>query len=131
MQGLLSTISLKAGMEQELSFPIVDWVSKQGESEYCQPGDEKVYQLKAHLGNQSYIEIVDSENEPQLISILEINKGVPALHLSPDSGDNLLHIHRAQGGFTLVPDNSEIRFTTPIPDRHTYNERHALLLKDD
>ncbi|MFV1269825.1 hypothetical protein QMK95_29340, partial [Klebsiella pneumoniae] len=62
--------------------------------------------------------------------LLEINHGVPALHLNGSGGDTLLHVHAAQGGLVLTPDSSGVLFQRAGCDRYAYRDQNSLLVKE-
>ena len=87
------------------------------------------FKADIRIGNQTAIEIIDAGGEPIMGFMLEINKGVPALHIDTDGGDAVLHIHKAQGGLVLCPDGVDQRFESAIMDEFSYNDYRALLIK--
>lgn len=93
------------------------------------PGDDVRYQLHYQLGNQTYLRINDTEDKTQLDLILEINHGVPAIHISDQADGALLHIHRAQDGLVLTPDSQENAFKISSLDRYSYNDSNSLTIK--
>ena len=72
---------------------------------------------------------VDETGEPCLGVLLEINHGVPALHLNVAGGDTILHIHAAQGGLVMTPDHSGIQIDCAEPDRYAYHDGTSLLVR--
>ncbi|EPF4936461.1 hypothetical protein ACSSGM_005488, partial [Klebsiella pneumoniae] len=62
--------------------------------------------------------------------LLEINHGVPALHLNVSGGDTLLHVHAAQGELVLTPDSSGVLFQRVECDRYAYRDQNSLLVKE-
>lgn len=94
-----------------------------------QPGDDREYSLNYRLGNQNYLRISNTHDETVLDLMLEINHGVPALHISDQNSDALLHIHRANGGLVLTPDNQDNNFLTSTVDRFSYNQGRSITIK--
>jgi len=58
--------------------------------------------------------------------ILEVNKGVPALHVG-DGFESNLHLHLAHGGVVIAPGASGTGFLAAPQDRYSYEERGARL----
>ncbi len=88
---------------------MTDWRIPEGEP-VCHEADSRIYTATYHLDNQTSIEVADDTGQLCLSVLLEINHGVPALHLNVSGGDKLLHVHAAQGGLVLTPDSSGVRF---------------------
>ena len=103
-----------------------DWRIDVGEEAVGEvvPDDERqVYQVTVQVGNQTAIEIVDAQGEPSLGVMIEINHGVPAVHIDADGSDSLVHIHKAQGGIVLTPES---KFQQAEVDKFAYNETNSL-----
>ncbi|MEB5808706.1 hypothetical protein [Klebsiella pneumoniae] len=90
----------------------------------------RIYTATYHLDNQTSIEVADDTGQLCLGVLLEINHGVPALHLNVSGGDKLLHVHAAQGGLVLTPDSSGVRFQGAECDRYAYRDQNSLLVKE-
>lgn len=114
--------------ENEVSLPMVDWRIPEGEP-VEDPEDKKQYRMVARLGNQNFIEILDEKGEPRFGLVLEINNGVPAMHIDTDGGDTLLHIHAVHGGLVLTPDCDQMRFEEAPQDRYCYDSENAMLIR--
>lgn len=87
------------------------------------------YNTELTIGNQIYVEITEENGEPCMGFILEINHGVPALHIDVDGGNCIVHIHKTKEGILLTPDYSEAIFETPEMSKLSYNDPRTLLIK--
>ncbi|MNF13992.1 hypothetical protein D3C80_2160330 [compost metagenome] len=58
--------------------------------------------------------------------MLEVNQGVPALHIS-DGQNCALHLHAAHGGIVITPDASDGRFDDAPVDRFSYQQKAMLI----
>ncbi|MFV7771690.1 hypothetical protein [Shewanella marisflavi] len=108
--------------------PMVDWRFA-GNALHLEPVRESYkndYTVEVQFGNQIALEIKQSDGEPALGMLIEINHGTPAVHIDID-GDDLLHIHKGQGGLVLTPDES--RFEQAAMDELSYNNPNSLLIK--
>ena len=57
----------------------------------------------------------DSETQPAINVYFEVNKGVPAIHVSAtEFGDNNLHIHSADDGLYVTPEQLEEIIEAPV-----------------
>ncbi|HHT5706068.1 hypothetical protein ABLV51_19725 [Klebsiella sp. GB_Kp051] len=128
IQGILSNAGLTLGIEQQLQLQMVDWRIAE-DSELLLEDDGRPYTATLHIANQTSLELVDSAGESSFGLRLEINHGVPALHLNVAGGDNLLHIHVAQGGLILTPDHSGVQIGSAEPDRYAYYDNASLLVR--
>jgi hypothetical protein len=128
IQALLSNSALAQGHRQSLTSKMVDWRVTE-DSDLEAEGDDRPYSLCASIGNQSCLEIMDEHGDPRVGIMVEINQGVPAFHIDIDGGDTLLHMHVAQGGLVITPEDSRARFESAAVDRFTYQENGSLLLR--
>ncbi|SUY92843.1 Uncharacterised protein [Buttiauxella agrestis] len=94
-----------------------DWLHTQEE---C-PG----YTFTFTSGNQPAIEL-SRDGETALGLLIEINNGVPALHIDT-GGDTLLHIHAAHGGLVLSPDSPHMQYRQSPVDLFSYGHEALLL----
>ena len=110
------------------AFDAVDWqLIESGEVD--EPGDEQVYSVNMTLGNQSHIDILDASGESRLALTIEIDRGVPAIHLAKDD-DHLVHIHAAHDGLVVTPGSDLNRLDEPAPcDRYSYFDSNSLLIR--
>lgn len=129
LQAMLSNTALGLGEDQRLNFKMVDWRVREREAVVA--GDEHPYHVTAYIGNQCYFEFLDHHDEPVFGLTMEINNGVPALHIDMDGGDAMLHIHKAHNGLVLTPDNHHICFHSAPVDRYGYESRNALIVLND
>lgn len=128
LQGLLSNAGLSNGKPQTLDFSMVDWRVPEN-TDLEEIGDDRCYSVTAYIGNQCALEFLDDKGEPRLGLMLEINHGVPALHIDVDGGDALLHIHATNGGLVLTPDNYSSRFQSAELNRFSYNDKSSVLIR--
>jgi hypothetical protein len=128
LQGLLSNKALADGQSQTLEFSMTDWrVSERTDVEV--DGDEKPYKVSASIGNQSSLEFMDENGDPCFGLMIEINHGVPALHIDIDGGSSTLHIHAANGGLVLTPDSLDKRFEQAEINRFSYDNKNSLFIQ--
>lgn len=106
----------------------MDWrISEQVEK--AQIGDDRQYTVNVNLSNQSRFDIFDNKGEPCFGMIVEINHGVPAVHLDIDGGDSTLHIHAVNGGLVLTPDEKDRIFESAEINRYSYNDQSSLFIR--
>lgn len=130
LQSLLATIALAEDSAHSVAIELdmVDWrIADMLPLE--QPGDDRRYRLRAELGNQSSLSFYDGGEEPCFSVMIEINRGVPALHIDPDGQEATLHIHGAQEGLVLTPSYMEARFEPAEIDRFSYSDTGSLVLR--
>ncbi|HCX5853880.1 TPA: hypothetical protein ACGGE1_004717 [Klebsiella pneumoniae] len=129
----LQTLLIVAAQKESVGTPVIkrmtDWRIPEGEP-VCHEADSRIYTATYHLDNQTSIEVADDTGQLCLGVLLEINHGVPALHLNVSGGDTLLHVHAAQGGLVLTPDSSGVRFQRAECDRYAYSDQNSLLVKE-
>lgn len=125
LQSLLANKGLAEGITQVFTFPLKDWrVASQVPLEH--PDDDLLYKAVCHLGNQSTFEVMNSDGDPCFGAVVEIDKGVPAIHV--DAGaDAFLHIHLTPEGFIVTADDDKQRIQYATPSRHTYQGSRSLL----
>lgn len=128
LQGLLSNAGLSDGKPQTLHYQMVDWRISEG-TEVEESGDERSYSVVASIGNQSCLEFMDENGDPCFGLMIEINHGVPAVHIDIDGGDSTLHIHATNGGLVLTPDDLGARFEQAEMNRFSYNDRASLFIR--
>ncbi|EJU19103.1 MULTISPECIES: hypothetical protein [Enterobacterales] len=130
----LQTLLIVAARKESAGAPVLkrmtDWRIPEGEP-VCHEADRKTYTAIFHLDNQTSVELVDEAGQHCLGVLLEINHGVPALHLKASGGDVLLHIHAAQGGLVITPDNPDVKVGRAELDRYAYEDKSSLLVKTD
>lgn len=127
LQGLLCNAALSEGNTQTLQFKMMDW--RVTEEVAFEKADDRQYLVKASIGNQASLELLSDEGEPCFGLMIEINHGVPAVHIDIDGGDAILHIHAAQGGLVLTPDDAGSRFEQAELDRYSYNDKNSLVIR--
>lgn len=88
---------------------MTDWRIPEGEH-VCHEADCRIHTATYHLDNQTSIEVADDTGQLCLGVLLEIDHGVPALHLKVAGGDTLLHLYAAHGGLVLAPRSIGILF---------------------
>lgn len=111
-----------------VSFEAVDWMIAEGEGVEDE-ADAQTYTVDATLGNQTYIDVVNERGDVAMGVIIEIDRGVPTLHLSKDGQEQLVHIHAAHDGIVLARDSEQVLATTAPFDRHAYFDKSAFLFK--
>ncbi len=128
LQGLLSNAGLSRGEFQVLHYQMVDWRLHDDEDvEQC--GDERPYLVAASIGNESRLNFTDQHGEPCVGVMIEINHGVPAVHIDINGGDSVLHIHAVDGGLVLTPDDPSARFEPASMSRYSYNDKASLFIR--
>lgn len=128
LQSLLSNLGIADGLSQQLKFEMQDWRVSEGVA-VERPGDDRHHYVTANLGGQSCLEFVDENNDPSLGVMVEINHGVPAIHIDVNGGDTVLHIHAAQGGLVLTPNSPDHHFTPAELDRFSYEDDGSLAIR--
>lgn len=128
LQGLLSNAALTDNMPQRFHCKMVDWRIPEGVN-VDEPGDQRAYSMNVSVGNQSFIEIMNQDGDPCFGLAIEINHGVPAIHIDLDGGDSLLHIHAVNGGLVLTPDDAGTRFQQADINRFSYNDSCSLFIQ--
>ncbi len=123
--------SASAATPEPIRLTMRDWRIEEDATEDMQPGDDAEFQIEFSPGNQSYLQITDANNEPVMGMIIEINNGVPALHISMNGDCNLLHAHVINESIVLTPDHHRDRFQTVAPDRYNYFSTNAMELRND
>ncbi|EHB0494735.1 hypothetical protein ACSHM0_001840 [Escherichia coli] len=78
------------------------------------------YQVNISADQNLQFEVVDVSGTACFGLILEIDRGVPTLHIDTGS-DSLLHIHAAHNGLVLIPDSPSHGFENAPVDRFSYN----------
>lgn len=112
-----------------IDYQMVDWRVSDG----CvieEPNDALPYNVKADIGNQTTIEFSDHNGEPRFDVFIEVNNGVPALHLGLNGGDVLLHVHALRDGIVLTPDHDKNRFEQAEINRYSYNDQKSLFIRE-
>jgi hypothetical protein len=122
------SIKSKISDRVTISMDMKDWRIDEGDFDSMESSDSTKYKLECDLGNQSYINITDESGNARLELVIEINNGVPALHLAPSNDENLLHIHACDNAFILTPEDSKGRFYPSEVNRYTYNCDNALVI---
>lgn len=110
------------------TFPMVDWRTLEGEP-LEEAADDQTYTIEARLGNQPSLEFFDAKGESCFGLMIEINEGVPAVHVSSVDGASTLHIHAAQDGLVLTPEDKHTGFKQAEMDRHSYKDPRSLVIR--
>lgn len=123
--GLLVNKAIEQGVQPRLHFDLKDWDS--GTSD-----DEATHSLTMLVGaaNQpAWLIIVNKETGEGMEVAIEINKGVPALHIG--NNDQMhMHVHRlSENNFTLTPDNKHCTFDKPDAGECPYNDSRTIALR--
>jgi len=81
-------------------------------------------------GVQGFDVSISSEGQPSLNVYFEINKGVPAMHITKDPcGDMDLHIHSGSDGYYICPENGENHFEKNNDSSLNFGANNALFLE--
>jgi hypothetical protein len=94
-------------------------------------GDQSDYFLSYNIANQSFLDVFDSKNKSVLGVTLEINNGVPTVHLSTGGDNMLLHIHCVDNKLILTPEDRKSCFGTAESNSYSYNYTNALVLSHE
>lgn len=116
----------KSDLPVHIAHPIIDWRAHEG-MDTEEAGDERPYQFSFHSGNQPCLIFSDTNGDEILGVGVEINHGVPALHLDI-CGDSFLHIHADGERLVLAPGDDRKTFTRAKPDRFSGGLSNALEL---
>lgn len=76
-------------MRHRYAFSLVDWRVVE-DTELDEKGDDKPILVTIQLGNQPSLEFLDADNNSLMGVLMEIDKGVPTLHVDL-GGDSVLH----------------------------------------
>lgn len=124
LRGLMINEALVLATEpQPLEWAMRDWRSDDGYSQ--PPSSDEPYFVDATLGNQSHFSITNNCGEPKLSLCVEVNHGVPAVHIGFED-DLELHVHLAQGGLVLTPGDNSLKFEEAEADQFAYCSTEAL-----
>lgn len=105
---------------------VYDWMFRES-PEDCSAEDAAPFQMTARL-NADQPQFSFKRNGFVVADVfIEINRGTPALHINTSDGDGLMHVHFAQGGIVMVPDNPNVAMESSSRDRHTYDCQGYLL----
>jgi len=107
----------------EISLTMQDW---RIDEEQLPEEDKQSFLVKVSANSDLQCEVVDESGTPCFGLILEIDRGVPTLHIDTGS-DSLLHIHAAHDGLVLTPDAPNHGFEDAPVDRFSYNSPSLLL----
>jgi hypothetical protein len=124
--GLLVTHEVNDGGAVEFNLTISDWKHAQGEPVAVE--EQQAFRANVSLGNQTHIDLYSSTGDYVLGLMVEINHGTPAVHINVQDDDSLLHIHKAQGGLVITPDDNTARFVPAESDRHSYRSSNSLVI---
>ena len=110
------------GTNQQLT--MVDWRTPEG-TPLESPDHNTVYDVKVDLGNQIGIEFLTDNEQPVMGLLIEVNHGVPCVHIDIDGGDTLMHIHKSKNSLVFTPDSEIDYFERPDDDDLIYPSRNA------
>ncbi|WP_018234228.1 hypothetical protein [Thioalkalivibrio thiocyanodenitrificans] len=99
------------------------------------PGDERLFQATVEYNGASQLFVMiapvgegagaGADNSPQIGISIEINNGVPCVHLSADAlGDNLLHVFSPDGKRLVLNTEGETKYEPP--SRLTYRNHGVI-----
>lgn len=108
--------------------PMLDWAVACGEADEM-PDDVRQARYTVELkrdGHQFYLDIVpphdepqELEGKPQMTLFVEVNQGLPCVHISNDRyGDQVLTVFATSDGLYLRPDAGDVWIRTGAPDAH-------------
>lgn len=123
LQTLLSAKALKLGKVQNFSWMISDWL---GNDELHPTTEKNKFLARCKLGNQTFFEIIDSNGENQFGVVIEIDKGVPSIHIERNE-IMFTHIHVVEDSLIISPDNGY--FESAEVSEYTYNESDSLVIR--
>ncbi len=116
----------KPGAQQVLfEGPIRDWRLEEGmdPSELDAEAQRSWHASVKRSGSQFYVDIApphavpdDVEQADQMSLFVEVNDGVPCVHISNDCyGDQVLTVYATRDGLYLRPDDARFRVSTGVP----------------
>ncbi|MEZ8733771.1 hypothetical protein [Vibrio sp. 10N.239.312.D08] len=130
MSGAFNVVWAQLSKDESMTVPLMDWQMFESPDE-CEEDQKTKYSMDISVGNQTYIDISNADTqEPVFGFILEINKGVPALHLDTFGSDAKLHIHATKEGLILSPDFPSVKFKQAPVSKYSYNEDLSLIVED-
>lgn len=110
------------GTNQQLT--MVDWRTPEG-SPLESPTHNTTYDVIVQLGNQIGIEFLTDNDKPVMGVLIEVNHGVPCLHIDIDGSDTLMHIHKSKKSLVFTPDSKVNYFEQPDEDDLLYPSLNA------
>lgn len=137
LSGVL-TAAAKAPAQQEPSplyeGPMLDWALAGGEDDLTEAQRKARYEVKLQRsGHQFFVDIApphkepdETEGKPQMSLYVEVNHGVPCVHISNDLyGDQVLTVFATEDGLYLRPDAGDLWVRTGVPDEDKQPGLHA------
>lgn len=106
-------------------FNIIDWNFDEMDTA-TKKVDGHVYSVEACLGNESTFKITDEDGNSRMELLIEIDKGVPTLHVGINGECHLLHVHGLNNELVLSPDDSFVTFLPSSLDRYSYNDPSSI-----
>ncbi|APE04137.1 hypothetical protein BM526_19405 (plasmid) [Alteromonas mediterranea] len=103
---------------------MVDWRTPEG-SPLKSPTHNTMYDVNVDLGNQIGIEFLSGKDEPVMGLMIEVNHGVPMIHIDIEGGDSLIHIHKSKSSLVFTPDTEIDYFERPDEDDLIYPSLNA------
>lgn len=103
---------------------MVDWRILE-KSELESPTHNMMYDVNVDLGNQIGIEFLSGKDEPVMGLMIEVNHGVPMIHIDIEGGDSLIHIHKSKSSLVFTPDSEIDYFERPDEDDLIYPSLNA------
>ena len=107
----------------EIMMTMQDWRLQE---EVIPEEDRKIYAISATGGENLSVIVSGPDQEPCFGFMLEVNQGVPALHIN-DGQDCAVHLHVAHGGVVIAPDASDACFEAAPVDRFSYHQKAILM----
>ena len=99
-------------VESDITIGVRDWqLAKE---------NPPTHELSVRAGNQTHVRLADDAHE--LALIIEINEGVPAVHVYVDDEDAALHLHQDDNGEIVVTPGSNLYLAVEPPGPLTYQK---------
>ncbi len=104
--------------------PVLDWRVVEDDGDVPQHCRDAAYRIKVErVGHQFYVSLTaansrpeDLEGQPQLGLIIEVNEGLPCVHVNNDVyGDNVVAIFSTADGLYLRPGDQDSFVCTGVP----------------
>ncbi len=113
--------------EQKDSYSVkmIDWKIAEG----CEPecsGDAKPYNMEIKIGNQVFMDFSDETGRVST-AMIEIDKGVPTLHVYGEDEDAIMRIHCLPHKEFIVTPETGVLINNAESSRHSYNDTKSLI----
>lgn len=125
LQVELSRVEMLGSESVTVSRTITDWKISDRREPVEEPDDDVPHKLTAIIGNQIYIDVEKDEDNYRLGVIIEIDKGVPTVHIATEEDSNIIHIHCVDHNLIITP-SSDVQFSNADVDKFSYNSNTSL-----